>query len=82
MKAIDLGTASPTLAEILQLAGEDNVILKTPDGREFVLAEVDDFAQEVALVRQHEELMRLLAQRSKETKKHTLAEVKKQLKVR
>jgi hypothetical protein len=47
MKTIDLSTTTPTLAEVLDLAGEDNVILRTPEGRQFVLAEIDDFADEV-----------------------------------
>ena len=63
MKAIDLSTASPTLAEVLGLAGEDNVILETAEGRRFLLAEIDDFAEEVEAVRQNEALMRLLAER-------------------
>src|SRR5262245_27348321 len=76
MKAIDLAAASPTLGEVLKLAGEENVILKTPEGREFVLAEIDDFAQEIALVRQNGELMQLLAERSKETSKLKLKHVR------
>lgn len=65
--------------EILAQADEDTIILKTPEGREFVLAAVDNFAQEVALVGQNEELMQFLAQRSKETKRYTLSEVREQL---
>ena len=41
MKAIDLSTTSPTLREVLDLAGEDNVILRTSEGRQFVLAEIE-----------------------------------------
>lgn len=50
MKAIDLSTTSATLAEILDLAGEDNILLRTREGRQFVLAEIDDFAAEVERV--------------------------------
>ncbi len=79
MKAIDLATAAPTLAEVLHLAGEENLILRTPEGREFVLAEIDDFAEEVALVRQNEALMQFLAERSKEPGKYTLSQVRERL---
>lgn len=79
MKAIDLSGTFPTLPEVLELAGHDNVILRTPEGREFVLAEIDDFAQEVALVRQHDALMRFLDERSADTTRHTLDHVKQQL---
>jgi hypothetical protein len=79
MRAIDLSAVAPTLAEVLQLAGEDNVILRTPDGRRFVLAEIDDFADEVAKVRENKSLMQLLGERSGETATCTLKEVRGQL---
>jgi hypothetical protein len=79
MKTIDLSTSSPNLPEILQLASEENVILKTADGRQFVVAEIDDFAEEVRLTRQNEPLMRLLDERSKETATFSLKEVREQL---
>jgi hypothetical protein len=79
MKAIDLATAAPTLAEVLDLAGQENLILRTPEGREFVLAEIDDFAVEVALVRQNDALMQLLAERAREPGKYTLSEVRERL---
>jgi hypothetical protein len=79
MKAINLAIDSLTLKEILDLASEDNVILRTPEGRQFVLAEIDDFAEEVALVGQNEALMQLLQQRSKETTRFTLSQVREQL---
>ncbi len=79
MKTIDLSEIVPTLMEILSQADEDTIILKTPEGREFVLAAVDNFAQEVALVGQNEELMQFLVQRSKEKKRYTLSQVREQL---
>ncbi len=79
MKAIDLSTSSFTLTEVLELAGEANVILRTTDGRQYVLAEIDDFAEEVAKVRQNESLMQLLAERSQETTQVPLSQVREQL---
>ena len=79
MKTIDLSETVPMLMEVLAQADEDTLILRTPEGREFVLAAVDNFAQEVALVSQNEELMQFLAQRSKETKRYTLSQVREQL---
>jgi hypothetical protein len=79
VKTIHLSEIVPTLMEILAQADEATIILKTPEGREFVLAAVDNFAQEVALVGQNEELMQFLAQRSKETKRYTLSQVREQL---
>ena len=79
MKIVELTTIAPALAELLELAGEDTLILKTSEGREFVLAEVDDFDTEIDLVRQNEELMALLAERSREKKTYTLQQVREQL---
>ena len=77
MKMIYLAQENPTLLELLTLADKNNVLLRTQEGREFILAELDDFNREVELVRQHEELMGFLAQRSRETKAYTLKEARK-----
>jgi hypothetical protein len=79
MKAIDLSTACPTLMEVLELAGEDNVILRTTEGRQYVLAEIDDFADEVAGVRQNDALMQLLDKRSEEPTRFSLSQVREEL---
>ena len=79
MKTIDLTTQSPSVEELLHLATEGNLILKTSDGKEFVLAEVDDFDKEIALVRQNPELMELLDQRSKSGQTFSLDQVRAEL---
>jgi hypothetical protein len=79
LKIVELTTIAPALAALLDLAGEDTLILKTSEGREVVLAEVDDFDTEIALVRQNKELMALLAERSREKKTYTLQQVREQL---
>ena len=40
MKTIELAGAAYDLPELLRLAGEGNLILRTEDGKEFVLAEL------------------------------------------
>lgn len=82
MKAIDLGATTPTLNEVLELAARENLVLKTVDGREFVVAEIDDFDQEIALTRENKDLMALLDERSKEKETYSLAEVRKRLKLK
>ncbi len=79
MKTIELTTIAPHLAELLDLASEDALILKTPEGREYVLVERDDFDAELALITQNEELMTLLEERSQEQKTYTLQQVREQL---
>jgi hypothetical protein len=82
MKTIDLSQSQRDLREVLDLAGEENLILTTPDGRQFVLAEIDDFETEIRLVREQRELMELLGQRSSSSRKLSLDEVKKDLNLR
>ncbi len=79
MKTIHLSRENPALLDVLALADKDNIILRTQEGREFVLAEVNDFSREVELVRQHQELMAFLRQRSRETKTYTLKEARERL---
>jgi len=79
MKTIDLATSAPSLPDLLNLASEENVILRAADGREYVLAEVDEFEREVALVRQNQELMEFLDQRSRPSKTYTIDEARKLL---
>ena len=79
MKAINVSKTSPTLREVLELAGEDNVLLRTAEGRQFVLAEIDDFAEEVVKVKNNKAIMRLLAKRSKEAGRFTLSQVREEL---
>jgi len=82
MKAIDITKSSPTLSEILRIASEDNVILKTAEGRQYVLAEIDDFAEEVNAVRQNKAIMQMLKERSREPATLTLRQVREQLQVK
>jgi len=80
MKTIAAATVS-TFSELLDLAEDETVLVTTPDGREFIVAEVDDFDEEIKAVSQSRELMELLAERSKEKAKggSSLAEVKRRL---
>lgn len=79
MRTIDLSTTNANLTEILSLAGDETILIRTPEGREFVISEVDDFAHEVALTAQNQELMEFLALRSKETKRHSISKVREML---
>jgi hypothetical protein len=80
MKTIAAATVT-TFSELLDLAEDETVLVTTPDGREFIVAEIDDFDEEIEAVSQSRELMELLAERSKEKAKGgtSLAEVKKRL---
>jgi hypothetical protein len=79
MRTFNVTSTFPALVKVLDAAMEENVILLTSDGRRFVVAEIDDFAEEIAKVRANKELMQLLDERSKETEGFTLSEVREQL---
>jgi len=79
MKTLDLTDGGGNLREVLDLASEENLILTTPDGRRYVVAEIDDFDSEVRLVREHRELMALLDQRSQSADTISLDQVKREL---
>jgi len=79
MKTVAISKRSKSINELLRKASRENIIIRTHDGTEFILAEIDDFNREIKLTRQNEKLMRFLEQRAKETKTIPLDEVKTQL---
>jgi hypothetical protein len=79
MKTVQIGATPPTLEDLLKLADGENVILKTNDGREYVLAEVEDFDREISLMRQNEALMQLLDERSQEKTSNSPSEARRKL---
>ena len=79
MKVIELEARQPSLGELLKLAGKTNVVLKSVGGREFMLAEVDEFTREVAMLRRSKSFRAFLAKRSSESANISLAEVKRRL---
>jgi hypothetical protein len=79
MKTIEVEQAAITLRELLRMASEENVVLRAADGKEFLLAEMDDFSQEVALVREQPELMAFLQQPSRSSRRFSLPEVRSNL---
>ena len=79
MKTLDVSDELPSVKELLDLASDENLILTTPEGREFILAAIDDFDRELELIRENDELMEFLRLRSSEDKTFTLSEVREKL---
>ena len=79
MRTIELAQSNLTLVELIDLAEEDTLILRKPDGKEFVLSTVDDFSAEVAALGQNQEFMDFLAQRSRSTRRVSLEGARKRL---
>ena len=64
MKLINLAEQSVDITQVLELAQEGPVILLAADGREYVLAEADDFDREVEQLRNSIAFQRFLDERS------------------
>ncbi|HAG85255.1 MAG TPA: hypothetical protein DCL61_29940 [Cyanobacteria bacterium UBA12227] len=79
MKTIELSQSNLTVIQLIELAEQETLILIKPDGTEFVLSAVDDFVAEVEVLRQNQEFMEFLAQRSRSTKRLSLLEARKRL---
>lgn len=76
MKTITVPPRAKKLNALLKQAQSGGLILRSPDGHEFILAEIDDFDREIELTRENAELMRLLDERGVQTETIGLAEVK------
>ena len=79
MKIIDVPLDSTFLLSLLTEAKQQNLILRTVDGPEFILAELDNFNQEIELTRQNQELMAFLDDRGRKSKTISATEVKSRL---
>ena len=76
MKTIVVSPQATGVGEIFAQALDENVLVKTPDGEEFLVSAVDDFGHEVAKTRQNAKLMELLDQKAQQPSSARLDEVK------
>ncbi len=67
MKTITISRRSRSVHALLRRARRENVILRSPEGDEFILAELDDFNREIELARQNRALMKFLDVRARQT---------------
>ncbi len=79
MKTVTVSKRAKSINALLKQARRQNLILRSPEGHEFILAELDDFNREIELTRQNKQLMDMLVQRAKQTKTIPLKEAKAQL---
>ena len=64
MKTVDLGKERVDLEAVINLARHEPVLLVTADGKEFCIAEADDFENEVRLLRESQSFQKFLDDRS------------------
>ena len=79
MKTVNIPTQAKTVTSLLKKAQRGGLILRSPEGQEFILAEIDDFNREIELTRQNKALMKFLDARGKQTKTVGSGEMRKQL---
>ena len=79
MKEITISPAQEEISTLLECARDEDILLRTQDGSEFLLTAVDDFEQEVARTRNNKELMALLDERRKNKASIPWEEVKLEL---
>lgn len=79
MKTIKVPKRAKGVNTLLEQAQRENLIVRSHDGREFILAEINDFDREIELARRNKKLMTLLEARGKQSKTISLEEAKAQL---
>lgn len=82
MKTVDLAQQKLDLATVLDIASQEPVLILTPDGKEFCLAEADDFEREVQALRESRVFQSFLDQRSACKVRIPLEDVEKELEER
>ncbi|MEX0801768.1 MAG: hypothetical protein WD688_00340 [Candidatus Binatia bacterium] len=79
MKTIDLQKEKLDLDGVIKIARREPVLLMTPDGKEFCIAEADDFEREVEALRGSQAFQRFLDERSASRKRIPLEEIEAEI---
>ena len=79
MKTVDLTVEQISLTDLMTLAQREPVLLLTADGQGFLLAEADDFEQEVEALRASQAFQRLLDERSASKRRIPLDEIEREI---
>jgi hypothetical protein len=79
MRTIELDKEPLDLEAVIKLASQEPVLLVTPEGKEFCLAEADDFEREVEALRGSQAFQRFLDERSASTKRIPLEEIEAEI---
>lgn len=79
MKTVEIPAQARTVTSLLKKAQKGGLILRSPKGQEFILAEITDFNRELELTRCNKALIKLLDARGKQSKTFKAYDVKKAL---
>ena len=79
MKTVDLTKEKLDLEAVIKIASREPILLVTPDGKEFCIAEADDFEREVEALRGSRAFQRFLDERSASTRRIPLEEIEAEI---
>jgi hypothetical protein len=79
MKTVDLTKEKLDLEAVIKIASREPILLVTPDGKEFCIAEADDFEREVEALRGSLAFQRFLDERSASTRRIPLEEIEAEI---
>ena len=65
MRTIDVSRQSKSINGLLDQARKEDLIVRAPDGSEFMVSVIDEFDREIAATRRNEKLMAFLDERAK-----------------
>jgi hypothetical protein len=79
VKTVAVPPQAADVNALLDQARDDELLVRTADGSEFLLTAIDEFDREIARTRRNARLMALLDERAKQSKTIPLDELKRQL---
>lgn len=79
MKTVHLDKEHLDLNGVIELAQKESVLLLTPDGKEFVISEADDFEKEVEMLRSSQAFQSFLDERSASARTIPLEEIEQEI---
>ncbi len=79
MKTVTIPERAVEVRKFLDQARNEDILVRAPDGREFVVTAIDDFDGELARTRRNTEFMALLDERARQSRTVPMDYVKRQL---
>ena len=79
MKTIDISTKNSSIKELLNMAKEESIVVKTEDGDSFVISSTDEFNSEVELLRINHKFISMLDSFKRENEAFPIDLVEKNL---
>jgi hypothetical protein len=79
MKTVSLQDEKFDLEALINMASKEPILLLTADGKEFVLAEADDFDREVEILRASQAFHQFLDERTRSTRRIPLEQIEAEI---